>query len=459
MAEISQLSDLEIITEGRHLANALGQITISQDIRETAELMRTLLAQHTRVDREHIIYATTGLEGNFVSFDLGEVLERIALAEDHGTTRAGVQYHISDDNIRTYLNERFGPELTTAQQRLHDHLLHQRTVSILKEIRKTAEYDALTGLPNRRYLNMVIVPKLDRIVRNCLLRDTEFEFSVGVIDVNDFKLINDGPGRHSEGDRVLKQIAETLTTVKRGEDIIGRPGGDELYIVLFDILASKNKEVLLRYGDNVSKSVFTRRAPQGNVTTGRLDPVTLSIGAYHASEMKKTIEFLYSPNGLKVLADILRIDKEILSSVSDEQYIPGDYARLVQTGRTIEQVLDELVNKYNNNVDSGAKLDRTTARRALGLVRVAYGVSSDINGGFAERYTVFQKDEKTPDKYQTTLKMLGADEEHLKKDHIGAYILVGAMTTAADGRMYLAKTKKNEVRDSGKVVTESYVVA
>jgi diguanylate cyclase (GGDEF)-like protein len=54
---------------------------------------------------------------------------------------------------------------------------------------------------------------------------------LGYIDVDHFKAVNDGYG-HSEGDRVLKSVANTLTHCVRTTDVIGRRGGDEFAVFL-----------------------------------------------------------------------------------------------------------------------------------------------------------------------------------------------------------------------------------
>lgn len=86
-----------------------------------------------------------------------------------------------------------------------------------------ANHDSLTGLPNRRSLT----EDLQRLL------DAERTIAVLMIDVDRFKVINDSLG-HSAGDLVLVTVAERIREALRGDDLVGRFGGDEFAVVLVD---------------------------------------------------------------------------------------------------------------------------------------------------------------------------------------------------------------------------------
>jgi PleD family two-component response regulator len=96
-----------------------------------------------------------------------------------------------------------------------------------ERIRRAAFFDELTGLANRRYLFEKIGSAFERAKRR------ESEVSVLLVDLNDFKEINDGYG-HDSGDAVLAEVGRRLQGAVRKTDTAARWGGDEFIIVLED---------------------------------------------------------------------------------------------------------------------------------------------------------------------------------------------------------------------------------
>jgi diguanylate cyclase (GGDEF)-like protein len=84
--------------------------------------------------------------------------------------------------------------------------------------------DALTGIPNRR----AFLDSLERAVSNGLRRSEPV--AVLVIDVDYFKRVNDTAG-HATGDAALIAVAQLLSAATRGEDTLGRLGGEEFGVV------------------------------------------------------------------------------------------------------------------------------------------------------------------------------------------------------------------------------------
>jgi len=100
-----------------------------------------------------------------------------------------------------------------------------RHKKLLETQRELAMMDPLTGVANRRAFLQLARTEIDRS------RRYNHPFSVMVMDIDDFKRINDHFGHHT-GDRLLNTVAETLKTHVRAIDIVARFGGDEFVALL-----------------------------------------------------------------------------------------------------------------------------------------------------------------------------------------------------------------------------------
>jgi diguanylate cyclase (GGDEF)-like protein/PAS domain S-box-containing protein len=98
-----------------------------------------------------------------------------------------------------------------------------------EQIRHLAMHDTLTNLPNRRALDNM----LERVMWTARNGTAA---AILVVDVDDFKLVNDSAG-HPVGDQLLSEIAHELEKVLRPGDFIARLGGDEFVVLLRDVSA------------------------------------------------------------------------------------------------------------------------------------------------------------------------------------------------------------------------------
>jgi diguanylate cyclase (GGDEF)-like protein/PAS domain S-box-containing protein len=141
-------------------------------------------------------------------------------------------------------------KLTTTRQHLHVQT-------------DAAEHDALTGLANRRGFERRLSGALAEAQNGSRL-------GLLFVDVDRFKAVNDRHG-HEVGDRVLVAVARTLSDNVRAGDCVGRWGGDEFVVLLWDVAADHLRHVAEK---------LRRLAGRSQVAVGG-EPlrVTLSIGA------------------------------------------------------------------------------------------------------------------------------------------------------------------------------------
>ena len=151
-----------------------------------------------------------------------------------------------------------------------------------EELQYLAFHDPLTGLANRR--------KLEMELQKALIDATEKNQFVGIlfIDLDRFKDINDSLG-HKMGDKFIQTMAERLKENLRSEDIISRQGGDEFVILLknlpnsqvIDDMAARISEVMAqpikivdheyRLSVSIGTSIFPDHGQEADVLMMRAD--------------------------------------------------------------------------------------------------------------------------------------------------------------------------------------------
>lgn len=122
--------------------------------------------------------------------------------------------------------------------------------SMMKNLRRMAEHDALTGLYNRQYFMDAMENTVARIVRgekiNCALL---------YIDLDNFKFVNDTLG-HLAGDRVLIEVTTMLNQHITKNDMIGRIGGDEFGILLHHVNSRQASKTAEHYRKQLTSYIF-----------------------------------------------------------------------------------------------------------------------------------------------------------------------------------------------------------
>jgi diguanylate cyclase (GGDEF)-like protein/PAS domain S-box-containing protein len=106
------------------------------------------------------------------------------------------------------------------------------------ELEQRANYDPLTGVPNRRLLTDRVLQGLRRAQRSGKA------LALCYLDLDNFKPVNDRYG-HSTGDAVLSEVARRLVREMRSDDTVARLGGDEFVLLFNDIDPARRELVSL----------------------------------------------------------------------------------------------------------------------------------------------------------------------------------------------------------------------
>lgn len=124
--------------------------------------------------------------------------------------------HLTDDN-----GQPAGRLLLLTDQFL-SRVMEGRLIDEVRRMAKLAGEDSLTGLANRRAFDEAL---------QTMQQELERKFGVVVVDLDDFKVVNDTFG-HRVGDQVLVACANLLRQLTRSDDLVARIGGDEFAILL-----------------------------------------------------------------------------------------------------------------------------------------------------------------------------------------------------------------------------------
>jgi len=129
-----------------------------------------------------------------------------------------------------------------------------------RDMERLSYEDGLTSAWNRRYLEV----QFKRVIRRMMER-TLSKVYFGLIDVDDFKLINDEHGHHA-GDQVLRKIADTFQQALGENSYVFRIGGDE-FVILFE--ADDYASLLQHATDELGKQSAT--VPGAKVSIGVIE--------------------------------------------------------------------------------------------------------------------------------------------------------------------------------------------
>jgi diguanylate cyclase (GGDEF)-like protein/PAS domain S-box-containing protein len=167
-----------------------------------------------------------------------------------------------------------------------DSTVQEQRERRVRELENMAFRDSLTGLPNRRYIELKIKQALEEAQQFGRV------FGLLMLDIDHFKQVNDTHG-HDAGDAVLKAVSETIGKTLRETDIVARWGGEEFLV----LLAGVGPATLCDLAERCRVLVNSTRA----ILADGIVSVTISVGATLLtnsdsieSAIKRADELLYS---------------------------------------------------------------------------------------------------------------------------------------------------------------------
>ena len=153
---------------------------------------------------------------------------------------------ISKDGIERPIEDSAAP-IKDENNRVNGVVLVFRDFTDRKERQAKVEYlsfhDQLTGLYNRRFFE----EELKR-----LNTERNLPITLGIMDVNGLKLVNDAFG-HMVGDEVLIRVAAVMKKECRADDIIARIGGDEFVVLLPKTDSKQANKIISRIHDRIAE--------------------------------------------------------------------------------------------------------------------------------------------------------------------------------------------------------------
>lgn len=194
--------------------------------RELCQLSETIMDGHMREREVYLLHK----DGHRVPV----LMRTVVIRDQAGKTIGAVE--IFNDNIS---------KLAYAQK--------------LQELQKMAMFDHLTGLPNRRYIEMALNTRLSEMQRYGWIHGVLF------IDIDNFKNVNDRYGHHV-GDDILNIVASTLLNNSRPFDTVGRWGGEEFVAIILNAGRQRLYSIAERFRVLVEKANLSLGAETISVT-------------------------------------------------------------------------------------------------------------------------------------------------------------------------------------------------
>lgn len=169
-----------------------------------------------------------------------------------------------------------------------------------QKLKDQAERDELTGAYNRRFFNNYFEIEKDRCInsQNHNEKKQRLDFAVAIIDIDNFKSINDTYG-HLVGDQALKKVVTVIKNNVFTKDIVSRYGGEEFAI----IFTKTNPKGVIQAAEKIRQAVENKKI---KTDIDQIISLTISTGIAIFS-----VDFDENTNLLKIADDRLLIAKNL----------------------------------------------------------------------------------------------------------------------------------------------------
>jgi diguanylate cyclase (GGDEF)-like protein len=260
------------------------------------------------------------------------------------SARASASEHGEYEELNDLVSDLNSMARTLQARDAENQVLQHRLHAMLHQEQERATRDGLTQLRNRRYFNDALENELLRCAR------TGSCCSVGVLDLDNFKQVNDRFG-HQEGDAVLQRMAYVLGATLRPYDLACRLGGEEFGVIFPETDALEARMVMDRLleamgaaGPNGAPQTFSggiasypRHAREMDALVRHADEA-----AYDAKLKGKARTVVYDPVTVqsmdspqrqqeKMQADLVNTTRQLVTAVDAKESLSRDHSE--RTGR------------------------------------------------------------------------------------------------------------------------------
>ena len=220
------------------------------------------------------------------------------------------------------------------------------------ELRYLANYDALTGLPNRSLMNQKIENAITKAAKN------DLQCAVIFIDLDKFKPVNDSFG-HAVGDKLLCNITERVALYLGDHATFGRQSGDEFLVLIENITSMSSlqhtlnemsselasKVIIDDFSINISASIGIALYPHDANSTDALIR-NADIAMMHAKQAGRNGFQFFNEKMNEQIKQKLILENDLKDAAKDNQFF-NHYQPVVNTkDKTISGV--ELLMRWEN---------------------------------------------------------------------------------------------------------------